>query len=244
VELARVFQLRTRLDEAEVLLREAYDAFLEIGSSRPSNVRSVAKDLALLYMRTGRVEESRELLEELLEFESELLAPAHPDIQRTRLYLGQLYFLISRFEDTERMYLDGLAAARALDGPPDSFSLSFATDLARIYNRTQRHEKAEPHARNALEWARVKVSDQSLEMLLALLELGISLGRQGKLDEAEAPLLESYQLAVGSYPTVQSRLIAAGELLRLYRAQGRAADAERFAEILAPWGETDFLQSR
>jgi tetratricopeptide (TPR) repeat protein len=245
LELGRVYEMTGQLDRAEPLLREAHAGYLETRGPGDTNTLSVSKNIALLCMRTGRLDEARELLETALDFESEALDPWHPNLQRTRLYLGQLFVEVRDLEEAERVYVEGLQASLEHGGPPDATRFSFALNLGRVCNRMLAFETAEPHLRDAVEWGESLFDPLSIERFMAHLELGVSLGRRDAFGEAEPLLLEAFAVASDRMAGNQSHVLAAHELARLYRAQGRDEDAERFAPLLELLAEgEDPLQPR
>jgi eukaryotic-like serine/threonine-protein kinase len=207
------------LEEAVALLRGAPD-------SRRLDLAGGLKALGSVYLQFGK-EGAREVLEESLEIQTELLGAEHPQVAMTLLNLANLSFNDGRFEDAERSTERVLAILRRQPEPDVYLICQALVGLGSSLNELGRFDEAYARFEEARELSRdARLADHPL-MAVILEDLAITHGYRGEHSEA-VPLyrqaLEMFERSLGEkHPMVAEVLVhGAGSDLAL----GRLDEAE------------------
>jgi tetratricopeptide (TPR) repeat protein len=127
------------------------------------------------------------------------------------------------------MFEDAIPLSRGVNGDEHSDTLHLLSNLGALYARTGRAERADSLLTEALSLA-AKLYDENDFMRVALVrKYGECLIDMGRYDQAEAVLLQAtdgLERNFGASHTATRR--AYSELVRLYAAWGRPAEAERW----------------
>ena len=150
-----------RLPEAEAELRAAL-AQAEAGD--PEQRVPLLSELAQVLLETGGFDEAEALLAEGRALARERLAAADERALRLTRQLAYLRGMQGRYGEAEELLLDVLAAERAIHGGRGGSSTGF--DLAGLYERSGRLERAEELLRSLHAEARAEVGPEGAQTLL------------------------------------------------------------------------------
>ena len=190
-----------------------YEKALEIYRLAAANPQAYEPDvahtlnnLAYLYYRTQRFEESEAMFKEALEILRSLAASNpqvyEPDVATTQNNLANLYKSTQRFEESEAMFKESLEIRRRLAAAnPQTYEPDVATTLrnqALLYSDTQRFEESEAMYREALEIHRrlAAANPQAYEpdVAMTLNNLAILYYSTQRLGESEAMYREALEI--------------------------------------------------
>lgn len=233
--------LRTLSNLGSVLIRldrhqEAEETYADLvgtrlrtqGPEHPSTLLAM-KQLALARGRNGHLDEAIFLMRELIEIGACTLGPEHPTILNYQRNLGSMLISARRYEEAlvpaETAYRTSLREF----GPDDLSTLADAEVLANALGCVDRDAEAVPILRQASESLK-RSQPEHWRTHLILGQLGRSLARDGKLEEAEPLLRESYS-ALMAHPSAlpasrrQIPNTFAEQLARLCTTLGRSGEA-------------------
>ncbi len=226
--------------ERELTARELLDqGAARIGTEladRPLVQNRLMSVIARSYIYLGRVAEARALNEQRLATLEAALGPNHPEVARALISLA---FTSPGYEASGQLYARALAVWESYPGPERDGGIAIASALlAGAYMGQGRLVEGEQAARRAIailerypepQRERWEINDRTPDELhiAALLNLGASLGEEGRYGEALS--IQERSLEVGErslgpdHPDVARHLANLGEN---YHLHGRYAEAE------------------
>ncbi|MCB9858420.1 MAG: serine/threonine protein kinase [Phycisphaerales bacterium] len=151
-------------------------------------------NLAAIYVSLHRYDRAEELYLEALEGRRRALGEAHPSTLLTINNLATLYTKIDRIPDAAGLYETALAAALKEHEEPPPIVNSLRSNLGWIRNREGRFAEAEELHAEAVAGARKMLPEGHPTIALFLQRQGDSLIGLQRYTEAEAALLEAYEI--------------------------------------------------
>ncbi len=195
-----------------------------LGNDDPATLVAMG-NMAELLRTLGRTAEAEELMVESLESRKRVLGPAHPS---TILQMNNLAMFYGRQQENERaaVMLEE-AIEQGINGLGDSHPtvVSMTSNLAAVYDRLERHVDAEPLHRTALDKARGYLPGDHVYVGLYLSRLGRCLMSLDRASDAEAPLLQGYEILQKGGEESQARETA-DALAELNRQLNRGPEAD------------------
>ena len=235
VRLGQILLVRGDLPGAERAYREAVSMRRSIYGDRHPSVADATHRLGTVLRVAGRLNESERVLREAVD----LLRAAHPDGHpELAIAIRSLAITLQRekrLAEAEGLYREVLAMHRRFSGPDHVYVGNVLEDLAFVARERQDYAAAETASREAERVYRKTLPADNLLVVRARLALGEALLGRGALGDAEPLLLAGFTAfrdrrmpgALGE----SSRRRAIEGLIQLYGAQGRAAEAAKYAAL-------------
>ncbi|HLT47546.1 MAG TPA: tetratricopeptide repeat protein [Rubricoccaceae bacterium] len=214
--LGGVLHFQGRQAETDTLFQEAFQIFRRIpDASDPETMRTLV-DMARYLYYSQALDDAEILYRSVLQKQEAYYGEVHPAPATTRLELARVLSSTHRYRESERMYREGLAVATSQLGERHHVVQVGRRDLAMTLYQLGRYTEAELLLQQVLE----EGPDQSAIMRAnVLLDLGLVLMEQGRLDAAEPYVRENVRLqeeALGAGSTLAGEgLRALGRLERL-----------------------------
>jgi eukaryotic-like serine/threonine-protein kinase len=232
--LASVLNRRGEFDDAEQWYRRALAIDRRLHGDTHPKVATVLNNLAAVLRDRGDYEESEQLYRQALATFSAAEGDRHPSVGTAHSVLAGVVFLRGDTAAAERLYLDALDILQAAFPDGHVRTASALLGLGRLELSRGRAREAEPLFTEALEIRSRSFGREHPRTSEVMTELGACLLAQGRLAEAEALLRESHDALVGHTGRENRRMLdrTTEELVALYNASQRPAEAERFRLML------------
>ncbi len=223
--------------QAEALYLEVLAGWRkQFGPEHPRTL-TLLSNLALLYTAEGKGELAETTGTQVLEARRRVLGADHPDTLESMHILASAYASRQKLAEAAALYQQTLEARRRVLGPRHTRTNDTAAGLAEVRNRRGEFGEAERLLRESLQIQKESAPEDYRRFRTETL-LGASLLGQRKYAEAETFLLSGYQglkqrearMPASRRSTIQE---AAGDLVALYDAEGKADQAARWREQLA-----------
>jgi len=225
--------LRGEPERAEALLRDALAARRELYGDRHPMVAGSMLDLAGLFQNQGRHDDAYALNEEAVR----LLRRSYPDghllLAEAIRDQGRSLTRLQRHEEAIPVLRESLVMlARYVDESALIMGLTRA-DLAVALTFNGQPAEAEAEARAAIRSLSGELGVDNSVVVVAHITLGDALRAGGRYAEAEPLLLAGYERFREPRPVTEHwRRYALAALIRLYEAQGRTAEAEKYRTLV------------
>jgi tetratricopeptide (TPR) repeat protein len=168
------------------------------------------------------------LLRRALELRRKLLPAGHPEVAGSLLALGSLYREVGRYTEAEALLVEARAALESHPdrGPDHPDTLTAMENLAIVYNRQARFDRAEPVESEVLARRARVFGAESAEVAVALNNLAVIQANRGNIQgagERFAQARKLYTKLLGPEHWETSNV--ARNLARMLEMQGRYAEA-------------------
>ena len=235
--LAAVADLLTERQQparAESLYRDALSIQRRVFGTRHHVVASTLVTIATLTVRNRqRLPATDSMLTEAISIFRTVYPDGHPDLADALRWRGQTLNRFGRYAEAIDPLRESVAMLIHYLGPDAIDVANTETDLVYALNGVGQFTEAEHLARDAERIYRGLFGDRNAMVYVARTFLGDALRGQRRFAEAEALLLASY--ARFEHPntvTARWRGDALNGLVRLYDAEGKLAEAERYRTLL------------
>lgn len=224
-----------RADEAERTFAAACElADQYLHEDHPARLGALTTHASFLYTRR-QFESALPLFEEVAAARERAFGPAHPTTLRSFSSLAATQGELGQHAAAEATFRRMLAAWRAI-GVEDGYDyVGTAQSLTRVVRLQGRAEEAEGMARQLRATAAKSLPEGHWLTGVVTKEHGGCLADLGRKEQAEAALLSAHGMlerAVGARDWRTQKVV--GELVALYQAWSRPADAERWqAQMIA-----------
>ncbi len=175
---------QVRYDEAEPMLRDAYQGQRTVLGPDHADTLATMTDLATTLHAMGQMKEAEALCRAVLDVHSRRHGDEHLDTLTTTANLASVLQSSGASAEAEKLHhraADGLAR---LLGPNHPTTLLSVANLARLLKEQKRYVEAEPLQRRVVDGLRERLGPQHPDALIASSNLAVMLWRQDKLDEA------------------------------------------------------------
>jgi serine/threonine-protein kinase len=203
-----------RLDDAEVLMREALEVWRALGSDSVGLSRTL-NDLAGLLMNQGRLEEGEEMATEALAIRRAIYPASDRAIAITANNLANIHMLQGRNEESTELLQEAVSILERSLGPDHRRTLNARRNLAVLYARIGDWERsAELAADVVVGFERLGADDIGLARALQV--YGVALARTGAPERADSVLLAGLAIArarLGDHDITGYLLLQKGALL-------------------------------
>jgi tetratricopeptide (TPR) repeat protein len=187
-KLANLLMDQGKLDEAELLYREALRGLRDkLGDTHPSTLASI-NNLAILLSDQGKLAEVEPLYREALRGRHEMLGNTHPDTLASIHNMAVLLRNQGKLDEAEPLYREALRGNREMLGSTHPRTLESINNLANLLSNRGKLDEAEPLYREALRGMRETLGDTHSSTLASINNLAILLRKQGKHGQAKALL--------------------------------------------------------
>ncbi len=229
--LAQNYIDQNRYDEAVPLFKEILDIRRRIlGIDDPDTLLSM-NNLASVYWDQKRFDEAEPLYVATLEARRRVLGDDHPHTINSIDNLGTLYHMQGRLDAAEPLYLEARERCLRVLGPDHPKTSTSLNNLAVLYYSRQQYEQSASYFAESIAAQRRTLRVGHWRIGAALSNSGGCLLKLNRLEEAEASLLESYQILSDFFhPRHKRALRAASYLADLYKTWNKPEEAARWAE--------------
>jgi serine/threonine protein kinase/tetratricopeptide (TPR) repeat protein len=189
VDLAELYGVQARYDEAADLLREAMSALGADGREERLQLADAAAELGGVLRRQGRYEEAEPLYRQALEIRREVLGDDHPAVADSYNSQAILAYYRGDWPRVERLFSRALEIRERVLGPDHPDVAQTLNNLGLLHQAQDAYSRAVPlYTRAAAIWEKALGPDHA-RLALVLNNLGLAYQEQGDL-EAAAPLFE------------------------------------------------------
>ena len=217
-----------RYDEAEELLIGVIESQRRVlGDDDPATLRS-RRVLADVLGDGGKNAEAESAFQDVLDVQRRVLGPDHPDTMATMNSLAMLLSDAGRPE-AESLMLELYATSQRTWGEEDPMTLVYEHNLARIYQRQGRDEKAAERNEHVLEVRRRVLGNDHPRTLRSKASLADSYARLGRFEEARdlfAEVHEDRRRTLG--PDHPDTIESIGSMAVTTKQMGRFEEAEPY----------------
>ncbi len=224
--LALVLLDRGHYREAEQRLSQALVAAERHLEPNDPDVPLIVVNLATARKELGRYAEAEGLYRRAIDTTRKRLGEHHPQVAMAVNNLAVDLFALGRYEEAEATYRDAVATATESLGASHPVRAMLLSNLAEACTLINRPAEGERLARQALEILRSALGPDHPALAEARRVLALAMAGLGRPAEAEEQLLESLRIREAADPAHADVGRTLAQLARLYRAQGRGAEAD------------------
>jgi serine/threonine-protein kinase len=219
---------------AETVFRELHAAWRRsLGDEHPTTLQAL-NDVAAVLKYQRRYAEAEPLYREALALRRKRLGEAHPDVALAWGNLAELLAERGELVEAERAYRVSLGIFRTALPPGNIYISGSLLAIGAALIDQGRPGEAEPLLREALAQRIDKLGPGDRRTARAQRTLGLCLVALGHRVEAEQLLLESYRTLAAAanwyHRTLREHTLQ--DLVALYQAWGRRADAAKYQALL------------
>lgn len=234
-EVGRLLALRGEYGRAEPVLRRALAMNRALYGDRHQYVAEIIGELGRLHLNLDRYAQADSLMGEALEMVRASFPDGHPEVARALRDRAVVQLRAGRFAAAEPYLREALEIHQRIHGPENLEVAMTALDLAVTLTRTGRPREGEALAREATTILRTLLGGDNSMVVYGGAITGSALVEQGRYAEAEPLLLAAYERFRIPRPTTRLwRNSTLRTLARLYQAQGRTTEAERYLALIEP----------
>jgi eukaryotic-like serine/threonine-protein kinase len=234
-DLASVFEVRGRPDLAVQLSREVVSIDQSLYGERHANYANALTNLGSILCAIGKPNEADSLLRYSVEVLREVYPTGHPDLVFALRTLGLALDGEHRYAEAEPPLREAIAMARHFDGPDHPRITDSEIDLSIALTMTGRFDESLEVARDAKRILRLKYPSTSPLVLDVDIAIADALRGAGRYAQAESLLVPAFKaFESGRGFSKRPREYAVEALVRLYEAQGRSAEAAKYAALRRP----------
>jgi serine/threonine protein kinase/tetratricopeptide (TPR) repeat protein len=231
--LGRLYSRQGRYVEAENLLSSALQISREAwGEHNGGTFHNVAA-LAENYARQGQIPKAENLLLESVQI-GEKEKETHSEVEvQTLPYPAFFYLWQRRYSDAEDSVKKARSASLAAYGKEHPITLLNTVVLGMVLREQGQYDEAEELLRDAVEFAREYITDESIITADVLHELAVLYQKQGKHIEAERLHLEV--LDIQRHLLVENHWHTLGtirDLIALYTSWNKSQEARKWFNVL------------
>jgi CHAT domain-containing protein/Flp pilus assembly protein TadD len=233
-ELAELYRESGRYEQAERTFLEALDLYRSSLGRAHRETGYALNNLAILYRTTGQYALAEKLYHEATAIFRRSLPAGHPDLAIHLNNLALLYDSAGLYDLAQPLYQEAIGILEAAGLTRDLQYAHLLNNVGLLYCETGEPEKAVPLLQRAVGIRR-RLPGGSPLFGISLGNAGVALQRLGRLDEAEAALVEAVAVVSGAWgpdhPVVLGFRMSLG-VLQQTRGQIEAAETT-YRETLA-----------
>ena len=230
---ALLMEVREQPDSAERLYREALAMRRAFFGDRHHMVATSLTDLDVILAETGRVEEAEKLQREAVDILRATYPQGHTQLAVALRQHGRLLSRLQRYDEAQQPLREALDMGRRLLGANNIAVAAAQLDLAVALSMSGRYPEAEASSRDAVRIYQAQLGADNSMVWFAKAHHADALRGLGRYREAEPVLLAAYRRYDPPKPiTAGWRRYTLGALVRLYEAEARTADAEKYRRLL------------
>jgi serine/threonine-protein kinase len=220
---------RGRYVEAETFYVQALETLSAFHGPDHFATASAMTMLGRTLVYQNEFDEAVPLLERALAIQERVHGPVHPRVASALNDLGGAALQQDRLDDAEAAFRRMLAIYRQVYGQ-EHYLLGLATaNIASVLSDKREYAEAETLFREAIAIYERTQGPSHFNAGIGRIKLGRVLLRQGRIAEAERESRAGYEILAGQVaPSVSWLRAARADLVQVYEALGRPADAARF----------------
>ncbi|KAL7817991.1 hypothetical protein V8C44DRAFT_347549 [Trichoderma aethiopicum] len=220
--LACIYKLKGRWQEAEALLAEATDHRREtLGEDHPRTLSSMA-NLASTRKAQGHYHQAQSLLRRVFVAYTARLGPDHPRTLAIMNDLGSIYRLLGRLDGAEGYQKQAYESRKMIFGADHPDTLASMSGLASTYRLQGRLDEAEDLQEQTLEGRKRVLGSDHPSTLASMNNLALIFNDQGKHDAAsklQSQLVDACKEKLG--PEHPHTLTSLNNLAMIWRNKAR-----------------------
>ena len=227
--------------EAEPILDEVLSDSLKALGTRHKMTIEAMSYLATIHLHARELDKAAELGEEALKLSEDVFERDEELSLTGMLVLGTIRAAQGRFEEAEKLLTEGLDIAQGVRVPNVPNVVHFKSNLASVYLRRDKLDKAVILSQEALDMASTTLEKANYGTLTAMCTRAHVYWIQHDYDNALSLLLEARNIYKQQKSTARYWLNPEGELGKFYFQLGHYEEAESCLrnvrdEIFAKWG--------
>ncbi len=225
MHMGAVYQALGRMEEAEPLLRSAFEARERILGPEHRDTMVAANLLALFLRADRRPEEATPLARRNYETTARNLGEDHPDALAAATNLAILLSGSGEQEEALRLLETALPLSRRVLGEDHQNTVAVMQNLGTVLSNAGEYDRALPLLRETYERARADWGDEHSLTLSTKNNLAYTYERAGRLEEARVIAAELYDTMMRLNPDSPNTLVVTVNLGRVTRALGQTRPA-------------------
>lgn len=235
--LAATYSAAGRWGQAIRLLEETWQLRqAKFGKDHPDTLGAM-NNLAAAYQQSGRLAQALPLYEAAMKLQQAKVGPEHPDTLRMTGNLAAAYSAAGRLDEAIALEQESLRIQLDLLGPKHPDTLISMNNLAADYRDAGRLTESLQLYKETLQIMQAKFGPDHPEILRPVCGLAMTLKELRNWEEAEEQYLAAYQGTAQLPPALQAqfRYVIAYDLVPLYTAWEKPAEAAKWQQELAKW---------
>ena len=236
VDLAALFYVQQKFDDAETLLREALATFRSIRGQHNLDVARVLSDLGVILLSKGRTSEAADSLIEAVEIRENESTSESLALAESLSNLASVHRAQKNFDQAETVMARCLAIYRMLLLDTHPLVALSTSKLAAIVHSRGDLDRAEPLYRQALGLEVASIGTNHPEYATTLSSFGSLCLSKGEFATAEIQLREALRIRINLFPANDSRvlrtqLLLADTFVALNNPSDAAAEFDRMLSV-------------
>ena len=223
--LGNLYLDQDKLDKAEAMFQRALTGYEESSGSDTEDTMMIINNIGITYRKQGKLAEAEAMYKRALAWYTNTLGSDHVVTVDTVMNLGNVYLLQGNFTDAESSLRRALAVQENKLGPEHPMTLKTIYNLGRCHQDQKKFVEAEIQFKRALSGREKILGSEHIDTLIICYSLGQTLFAQERFVEAEIQI----ERALSGYKKNKNyewTKKAAMKLSRIYKKQGRLAEAE------------------
>ena len=223
--LGNLYLDQKKLDKAEATFQRALTEIEDLSWSDIDDTMKVINNLGLVYKQQGKLAEAEAMYKRALVGYTNTLGSDHVDTVNTVMNLGNIYMRQGNLTEAESSLKRALAVQEDKLGPEHPMTLMTIYNLGYCHQEQKNFAEAEIQSERALSGREKILGSDHTDTLAACCGLGQTLFAQGRPVEAEV----QFERALSGYKKNKNYKLtkyAAVQLSKIYKKQGRLAEAE------------------
>jgi tetratricopeptide (TPR) repeat protein len=230
--LANITGDQGRHAAADSLYRASLAAYAAVFGDDAPDLARVKNDFAGRLIDRGEFARAEPLYREALPVYAEVLGDGHPFTAIVKGNLASALYPQAKTDEAERLWRQAIETLRGAN-IDQGFAATRMVDLAVLLMDRADNEEAEQFLRDALEIYRPGLPETRWPMVETQSSLGACLAGQGRFEEAEPLLLDSFTALRDERGLDHaSTQLTITRLVSLYVEWGRSDDAESYRRML------------
>ncbi len=234
--LANILADQGQHQAADSLFQASIAVYSDVYGEDAGHVARVKNDFAGRLRDRGEFARAEPLLRDALPVYRAILGDDHTFTAIVKGNLASTLYELSETDEAERLWREAIATLRGGSMDP-SFAVRPLIGLASLLMDRHADRDAEPLLRESLDILQQKLPETRWQVVYAQSLLATCLTQQGRFEEAEPFLLDSYTVlrderGLENDSTQQSL----ERLIRLYEVSGRREEAERYRRLVSQPG--------
>jgi tetratricopeptide (TPR) repeat protein len=233
--LGAVYTSLALYQSAAPLLESAHATQRRVLGPRDDETLATLFDLAELRYAEGHFKDAEALYREVDESRRAVRGPEARETLEAEMAVGSALMQQGRHTESERILSQALQTQERLLGAEDPLTVNTRNELAVCYYQQSRYAESLPLAEQTLRAVRKSMGDNAPRTLISLGNVGDTMSRLGRFQEAEAILLravEGQTRVLGKDHPVVTRTIR--QLIHAYERWPRPAEAAKWRLQLSP----------
>ncbi|MEQ8470533.1 MAG: tetratricopeptide repeat protein [Marinoscillum sp.] len=246
IALARIADSRQDTKKAESLLKEAETANENFNNSDPSTSATILNNLAIVYQKMNKYEESISALNKALDIRIDIFGKSSPEAGQVYNGLGNVYHTLGQDEKALGYYQKNLEIERNAYGDSHPTYGNTLVNMANVYSSLDNYSKSVECLKTAEKIQLKANGPETVDLVSIYNNLAITFSELLQFEEAKGALEKHKEIVIKIYGEQSSKMASNHNLRALIQHQmGYTNDAvenyEKALRLYENLGQVDQL---